>query len=680
MYSYPSDRVDDLLRLHDVPVIETVYVDSAAAAEAAFEESGFRRAVLKAGGLLHKTDKGGVVLGLESGAEARAAAERLVADIGQEAFPLAVQQQASGFEVLVGVRREPGLGTVVVVGHGGVHSEIHRDLSRRLLPVSTDDVHSMLAELRCLPLLTGYRGAAPHDVDALVRLIIRVTEVAEANPEIVEMDLNPVLVGEKGDGCVVVDARVIAAELEANGERHEPIHLDRLMQPKQVAVVGVSDDPSKTGSRIFHNLRRHAFGGSAVPVHPSGGEIDGVRRYSSIADIPTPIDLVSVAVPEPAVLDVVTDAAAAGVGGVIVHTSGFASSDEAGADRQREVARVLAEAGVPLLGPNSMGMMDPSRGLVACTSDALGANEFPAGSVGLVTGSGALGSCVGSRMQDVGLSRWVHVGNEGGVRVADVLDWFARDDDTSVAALLLEGITDGPELVAAGRAMAARGKPVFAFDLVRSEASKQTALSHTGAMVGSLEVRAELLRAACITSVSSLQTLEDAVTLATGFRLPKGRRLAAVSMSGGACSIIADEATAAGLELPALSERDRDRIAAMIPAYGSTTNPIDAGFMADEDFGKLLGILAESPDYDAVLVGFTTNADPSAVTYARAVIDHQQASIPVYVSRFGHPRLAPEAVGAYRSAGIPVLDAPDRAVRAIAAVMHAATAGAAHQG
>ncbi|MQA17527.1 MAG: hypothetical protein GEV09_26575, partial [Pseudonocardiaceae bacterium] len=230
-----------------VPLAASAVASTLEAVPAAFAEVGADTIVLKAGGLLHKTDEGGVVLNLTTAEDAVAAAEDMLGRIGEHALPFVLQEQERGLEMLVGIQRTPQLGAALVVGMGGVHTEVHKDVARALVPVSADRARDLLRELRCWPLLDGYRGAAPHDVEALVNVMLRISELAEGDPAITELDLNPVLVRTKGDGAVVVDARMLSGGTDEAGPRPSP-DLDRMLRPRHLAVVGVSDDEHKVGA------------------------------------------------------------------------------------------------------------------------------------------------------------------------------------------------------------------------------------------------------------------------------------------------------------------------------------------------------------------------------------------------------------------------------------------------
>ena len=291
-----SAEVSALLRRARIPTPREVFAGSVDDVPPAFDKLAAKRVVLKAAGLLHKTDLGGVVLDIQDGRAAEFSAKRMLDRIGPSVLPFLLQEQVDGFEMLVGVHRVPELGVAVAVGIGGVHAELHRDVTYRFAPVTTADALQMLAGLRSWPLLNGYRGSPRRDIAALADVIVKIAALAVSDPSIRELDLNPVIVNREGDGCVVADARIITGEVWLP-PRRPTRDLDRVLHPRHIAVVGVSDDVSKVGARLFRYLRDHGFSGRLDPVHPTGGQFHGFTRYSTLAEVDGSPDLVCVAVP-----------------------------------------------------------------------------------------------------------------------------------------------------------------------------------------------------------------------------------------------------------------------------------------------------------------------------------------------------------------------------------------------
>ena len=668
--------VAQLLANHGIQTIASVLAETPAGARDAAAQLRTAPLVLKAAGLNHKSDSGGVVMGLMTPASVQKAATSLLHNLGPVALPFLVQPQVNGLEILVGLRRVHHLGASLVVGLGGVQAELMGDSSHQMLPVDSAAARLLLERLRIWPLLNGYRGKTATDIKALCELMARVSELGETVHEIVELDLNPVFVFPEGEGVTIADARAVQSTVASPARVNIPRDIDRLLRPKTVAVVGVSDRPDAVGTTIFRRLLR-CYAGQVFAIHPKGGDYEGHHRATDLSELPIAADLVCIAVGARDVPAIVDRAASLGCGGVLVCSAGFAETGQDGLVLQDELLDVTRRAGISVVGPNSIGIVSPRTGLLASFAGVLEAPTMSAGPVALVSGSGALGSCLVSRLSvaEVGISHWISTGNEVDLTMADFVSWLATDDETQAVGLILDNIVNGPGLIEAIRLLRSRGKPAFAYLLARSRSGREAARSHTGALVGSYELRRDLLISAGAVLTDDLLTLEDALALSVQTPLPAGRRLGVITASGGASTIIADEANDRGLELPALPEAIIADIKSVLPAFAVQSNPLDvtASIIADPTvFTEALRMFAESVAFDAVIIQLTTNADPTATATAKALVAASEAySKPIYVARYGSPTLAPMAMEVFREARLRVLDTPERLMSAVSALVSA---------
>jgi acyl-CoA synthetase (NDP forming) len=664
----------DRLRTVGIPFVEARTVENADHARRVAEQDEGPW-VMKAGGLVHKSDAGGVITGLADPEAVAQAVGTLLDRLGPAGLPLLLQRQVAGTEVLVGLRREPRVGAVVIVGMGGIHAEVLDDTAVALVPLDADRARRMVTSLRGASLLLGHRGSPPIDLVALHEVICAMSDLADRFDDVVEADLNPVMVGGEGGGAAVVDVRMSVMAATEGPERSTDLR--RALTPEHVAVVGVSDDPDKVGGRIYRNLVRHGFAGNVHAVHPAGGTIDSRPRLASLDALDTAPDLVCVAVPAHRVVEVARAAVRRGAGGLLVHSAGFAETGPDGRRLQDELVAITRAGGVPLLGPNSMGVVAPARRLAASLSGTLGVQSPRAGGISLVSTSGALSSCLASRLWERGggIASWISVGNEADVDMPAYLAWLADDSETTTVGLIVESLTDGPRFVEAARALRAAGTSLFAFSPGRTARGRAAAMSHTGALVGSHVIRERVLAAGGAVVVEDLVTLENALLQAEAGRLPAGARLGVITGSGGACAIIADAAEPAGIELPPFPDAAAARLASLLPRFAAVANPLDVTAHVlnhPEMFGPVVETAAHAGAFDALLVQFTTNADPSAEVTAEQVIDiSARAPIPIFVSRYGAHSVAPRGVERYTSSGVPLLDTPEQAIAAVAALARA---------
>jgi acetate---CoA ligase (ADP-forming) len=349
---------------------------------------------------------------------------------------------------------------------------------------------------------------------------------------------------------------------------------DALFSPRRVAIVGASASPGKAGSLFLRNLKAVGarFSGEVVAVHPSAKEILGCPAYPNLSAAPEPVDLAIVVTPSATVPGVVADCGAAGVRVAVVISGGFAETGAAGAELQREAARVAIECGVRVLGPNCFGVINTTCGLNGSLSIGLPKR----GGVSLVTQSGAYGMAAYSRSTDdgVGFAKIVALGNKMDIDEVELLEFLGRDPETRVVAMLLESISDGRRLFEAAAALTAK-KPVVVLKTGRHPDAQRAAASHTAALSGDVAVAFAALRQA------GMHLVEDGLALldvaASLDRQPplRGRNIGVITNSGGTGVELTDLLEAKGLTVPALSPELQTAIASVLPPQGSPVNPID---------------------------------------------------------------------------------------------------------
>jgi acetate---CoA ligase (ADP-forming) len=679
----------DLLSCYGIPLAaqQVVRDPEPAAAAAGATEIGFP-IVLKAiaPSLVHKSDASGVRLDLrDAGAVEWAAADmrRRIPDLRGY---LLQQQAPAGHELIVGCRRDPSFGPVVLVGLGGVWTELLEDVALRLAPVDPEDARAMLGELRGAKILTGYRGHPGVDLDGIAEIVVAVSRLALDRPEIVELDLNPVIAGP--DRALAVDARVLwdRARAESPGgayqtttdERLEAVR--RVLAPESIAVIGASTDARKPGGRLFSYLIKHGFPGRLYPVNPGSSEVMGHRSYPSAAELPEAPDLACIMLPAHAVAGAVADCGKRGIESAIVYTSGFGEIGEEGTRLQEEVLSAAREFGVRLCGPNTAGVVNAGASTCCAFGMAFEVERMPRGDIAFLTQSGALGSSLLSRTWEsgIGFSHWVCTGNEADLTLSDYLLYLVDDPTTRVVAIFMETLRDPETFMLAARRARDLGKPVVVYKTGASAVGQRAVRSHTGSLAGDDRVYDAALRAAGVARVHDLQALVDAAVALAYQPLPRGRRVGVISASGGACSVIADECARYGLEIPELSSETVERIAEIIPPFGAAQNPVDVTVEVTrnpEMIGRVTRILLAEKSIDALVVLMTTNADPPALEVAKGVVAAaKETDKPVLVTRVGADFLAPSSVAYYRQARLPLYPMPDRAVKALRAMVDIAEA------
>ncbi len=353
-----------------------------------------------------------------------------------------------------------------------------------------------------------------------------------------------------------------------------PERLAEFFAPRSLALVGASDT-SGWARFIVAASSAVGYSGPLLPVHPVHREVFGRPAVPSLRDLAEPPDLAFILAPTHAVMDVLEDAAAAGVRNVVVLASGYREAGSAGRALESELVARAESDGIAVLGPNCLGFLNTAA-RVAPFALTVPLPLTP-GPVGIGLQSGALSSALMSfaRAQAIGVSTVASLGNEAMITTSDVLDYLVADEQTKVICLFLEEIGDPAAFSAAALRADQAGKPIVALKVGASQAGQQAALAHTGAVAGDDAVVDAALRQLNIIRVASIEELLTTASVLGYQRVPHGRRMGVLTASGGACDIIADRASVAGIEIPPFAPDTTEAIAAHLPSFASARNPLD---------------------------------------------------------------------------------------------------------
>jgi acetate---CoA ligase (ADP-forming) len=438
--------------------------------------------------------------------------------------------------------------------------------------------------------------------------------------------------------------------------------LEPFFRPRSLAVVGASSRRGSIGGELFRNVVAADFAGSAYPVNVRGEAVAGVHGYSTVAEIPETVDLAVICVPGQHVLAAAEEALTAGVRALVVISAGFAETGSAGVERQERLLGLVREHGARLLGPNCLGIASSPVRLNATFAP----RAFPAGKIGFSSQSGALGLALLERAEATGLgvTSFVSIGNKADVSSNDLLEWWEEDDETEMVVLYLESFGN-PRAFARIAQRLARRKPILALKGGATGAGSRAAGSHTAALAGSDAAVDALFRQAGVLRARTLDELIDVAMLLSTQPVPRGRRVALLTNAGGLGILAADACEAAGLELPPPSDETRAALAEVMPAEGSSANPVDllGGANADS-FAQTLPLLLADPAFDAAIVLFvpTVGTDEeevgAAISRAAATADGKPV-LCAFLSAKGAPASLRSA------AAVPAFAYPEAAARAL---------------
>lgn len=436
-----------------------------------------------------------------------------------------------------------------------------------------------------------------------------------------------------------------------------------LLAPRSVALVGASDRAGSVGRAVFQNLLAGGFRGPVYAVNPSHELVGGMRCYRSLADLPAPVDLAIVAAPARVVPGIVDDAARSGVRALAVISSGFAESGEAGAALEAGMVARAARAGIPLLGPNSVGLLRGPIGLNASFSRAC---AMP-GRIAVVSQSGAICSSLVDRAAagGIGLSSVISLGGAAALDFGDFLDFLRHDAETSAVLLYVEGVKHGRRFASALRALA-WSKPVVVLKVGRHATGSRAARSHTGALAGNDKVFDAVLRRCGAVRVDAYEKLYSAARALMRLPGPIGNRVAVMSNGGGAGALAADAVPDAGLVLAELSPATKEQLDQALPRFWSHANPVDLVGDADgERFATALRALVADPNVDAVIAAYCPSgvSDPVEVASRMLPIATSTAK-PVLTCWLGESRVR-EAREIAEHARLPAFGSAESAVDAL---------------
>ncbi|MFD1937219.1 acetate--CoA ligase family protein [Nonomuraea mangrovi] len=558
--------------------------------------------------ILHKTDAGGVLVGLRTGEEVLAGYDTILANArayDPDAVIDGVQVQqlvGGGHEVIIGAVTDPTFGKVVAFGLGGVLVEVLKDVTFRLAPLSGDDALGMLDDIRAAEVLRGARGAEPADRQALAHMIERVGALVGDHPEIVEVDLNPVFAGP--DGAVAADVRVLIGEPQPERERlpRELIleQMSRIFKPRSVAVIGASAEQGKIGNSVMRNLINGGYQGQIFPINPKADDIMGLPAYKSVADVPFDVDVAVFAIPAAFVPAALEQAGEKGVAGAIMIPSGFAETGNV--EGQQEIVDIARRYGVRMLGPNIYGYYYTPENLCAtfCTPYDV------KGSVALTSQSGGIGMAIlgFSRTTRMGVSAIVGVGNKADVDEDDLLTFFEQDDNTRAVAMHLEDLKDGRGFVEAARRVV-KHKPVIVLKAGRTAMGAKAAGSHTGALAGDDKVYDDILRQAGVVRAPGLNDMLEYARSLPLLPTPQGENVVIITGAGGSGVLLSDACVDAGLTLMEIPDDLDQAFRAYIPPFGAAGNPIDiTGGEPPSTYENTVRLGLTDPRIHALVLGY----------------------------------------------------------------------------
>ncbi|GAB3382798.1 acetate--CoA ligase family protein [Amycolatopsis echigonensis] len=576
--------------------------------------------------ILHKTEAGGVLVGLGSEQEVADGYATILAnakayDASARITGVQVQQMlTSGQEVIIGAVTDPSFGKIVAFGLGGVLVEVLKDVTFRLAPTSTDEARSMVDGIAAAEILNGVRGSEAVDKPALAGIVHRLSRLVTDFPQLAEVDLNPVLA--TGNGATAVDVRILvdpaaAAEPVRFGQDEILAAMNRIMKPAAVAVIGASAEDGKIGNSVMKNLVNGGYAGEIYPINPKAAEILDRKAYPSIKDVPGDVDVAVFAIPAKFVPAALEEAGEKGVAGAILIPSGF--GEIGNIELQNEVLAIARKHGVRILGPNIYGYYYTPENLSAtfCTPYDV------KGGVALSSQSGGIGMAIlgFSRSAGMGVSAIVGVGNKADIDEDDLLTFFEHDDNTELVAMHLEDLKDGRAFAETAKRVSAK-KPVVVLKAGRTSEGAKAAGSHTGALAGNDRVYDDILRQSGVIRAPGLNDLLEYARGVPKLPTPKGENVVIITGAGGSGVLLSDACVDNGLTLMRIPDDLDAAFREYIPPFGAAGNPVDiTGGEPPSTYRNTIALGLSDDRIHSLVLGYWHTIVTPPMVFAELVVD-----------------------------------------------------------
>ena len=566
-------------------------------------------AKLNGDSIAHKTERGLVRLKLADRAAVEQAATELLAmatpDDGEVQLLIAKMINGSR-ELIVGMVHDPAFGNTAMLGVGGIFAEVIQDVVFAPMPIDLASAKRMIEALKYQAIYKEFRGEDAVDTESLARAIVALSAACDKHPEIVSIDINPLIVQRDGT-LVAVDALVETRDLEEAAVKTytsfnpKADHYRALFSPRAVVVVGASSHPGKFGFVSLHNILSNKFAGKVYATNLQNELILGIQTISSIDDLPLDeIDLAFFCTPASANPQLLRQCAERGIRAAFIASAGYREAGTQGEQAEQDLVQLAADLDMLIAGPNGQGVVSTPVSLCA---QIVGPYP-PRGGISVASQSGNFVSSFlnYARQTGVGIARAISAGNAAQTSVGQYLEWFSQDNETRVSLAYIESVNDGKALESSFTA-ALKSKPLVVVKGGATDAGSRAAQSHTGALASNDKIFDGLCRS---TGASRARTVEEGFDVAASFAtqpLPRGKRVVVLTTVGGWGVVTSDAIAQDGvLDLITLPSALVKSLDDLLPPRWSRNNPIDcAGGETRDTIPAILDLVCAHDDVDSVI-------------------------------------------------------------------------------
>jgi 3-hydroxypropionyl-CoA synthetase (ADP-forming) len=597
--------------------------------------------------ILHKTDLGGVRVGLKTEQEVRDAFDDMYGRLSSryDTKGIILEKMVDpGLEIIVGLQNDPQFGPVVMLGLGGIYTEIFKDVSFRVLPITQKDIREMIEELKGKSILKGFRGSQPIDTAMLSELLLKIGRLGlDAAPYYESIDFNPIILYP--NSYFVVDAKILLRERPdpraISKAEPDSSYMDLFFNAKSVALIGASPEAGKIGNSVLQSLAKHDYKGNVYPVNAKGyKEIMGIKAFKSLDEIDEPVDVAVVTVDLKFVPDLLKSCGRKNIHNMVIISGG---GKELGGDRaaiEAEIKRLSAELKVRIIGPNCIGMFNADNRLDCAFQGHDRMLRPQRGDVAFLSQSGTVGIAFMETSDTFGMSKMISYGNRSDVDEADMIWYLSQDPNTKVIGLYVEGFGDGRKFMnAARRVITEKNKPILVFKNGRTTRGAKQAASHTGSLGGSHNIVRGALEQAKIISLDSYEELTGSLKALAWQPVPKGNKVAMITNGAGPVIAAIDNFERLGLAVAEIGEKTVRDLKEHYPPTYVIGNPCDiTGSATADDYRFAIQAFIDDPNVDIIMPWFVFQDDPLEENIVEVLGDFQKhRKKPILVGAMGGP-------------------------------------------
>ncbi|HYY51179.1 MAG TPA: acetate--CoA ligase family protein [Nitrososphaeraceae archaeon] len=598
--------------------------------------------------ILHKTDVKGVKVNINSEPDVRETFDDMYGRLSRQFEVKGVlierMMPAGVAELIIGLQNDPQFGPIIMLGLGGIYTEIFKDVSFRVLPITKRDAEEMIENLKGKQILKGFRGSDRVNIDVLSNALVNIGKLGiDMAPYYESIDFNPVIV-YPNDYCVV-DAKIILREKvyadAISNAMPDSSYLDLFFNAKSIALIGASPEAGKIGNSVFESLVKHEYKGKVFPVNAKGySEILGVRAFKSLDDIDDNIDVVVVTVDLKFVPELLKSCGRKGIHNMVIISGG---GKELGGERaaiEQQIKELSNQLRVRIIGPNCIGMFNGENRLDCAFQGHERMIRPKKGEVAFLSQSGTVGIAFMETSDSFGTSKMVSYGNRSDVDEADMIWYLSEDPQTKVIGLYVEGFGNGRKFMnTAKQVISERKKPILVFKNGRSARGAKQAASHTGSLGGSYMVVKGAFDQAGIISVDSYEELTGSLKAFAWQPIPNGNKVAMITNGAGPIIGAIDHFERLGLQIAELTEHTVNALKEHYPTTYVVGNPCDVtGSASADDYRFAIQAFMDDPNVDIIMPWFVFQDDPLEETIVEVLANFQKMrKKPMLVGTMGGP-------------------------------------------